>query len=55
MYIAYLCFAHPYPEDEEPSEAVVEFTEPYRYKYEKVVPIAFEVLKDFDAERFRPS
>jgi hypothetical protein len=44
MYIGYLCYPHPFDDDEEDREAVLKFTEPDTWKYEKVIPIQFSVL-----------
>lgn len=42
-YLAYLCYQRTWDEDE-PEEVVVEFVEPERWRYSKVVPIQFSVL-----------
>lgn len=44
-YMAYLCYPHPYDDDDEDdNEPVIKFEEPEEWRYEKVIPIQFSVL-----------
>lgn len=45
-YIAYLCYPRqPWDEDEDDEiELVVRFEEPEAWKYDKIIPIQFDVL-----------
>lgn len=46
-YKAYLCYQHPYDDDEEDPEPVLKFEEPSRYMYGIIIPITFSVLHDW--------
>lgn len=49
MYKAWIC----YPRndwDPDPEPPVVVFVEPETYRYDKVIPIAFYPLKEFDPD-----
>jgi hypothetical protein len=51
MYLAYLCYQRTW-DDDEPAEVIIQFVEPERYRYSKVVPIQFSVLHDWtDADK----
>ena len=48
MYMAYLCFPHPYDdEDDGDTEVEILFVEPSRHSYRKVLSISFSVLHDW--------
>lgn len=42
MYMAYLCYPHSYDEDD--NEPEIKFEQPDDWKYEKILPIQFNVL-----------
>ena len=42
MYMAWLCYTHAY--DEDCAETKIEFQEPERWRYSKIIPIQFSVL-----------
>ena len=47
-YIAYLCYPHPYEDDEEDDcEPTLKFSEPASWQYARVTPIQFSVLHNF--------
>jgi hypothetical protein len=55
MYIAWLCYPRAY-DDEYKVETKIEFEEPERWKYSKVIPIQFSVLHQWsnkDKELYR--
>jgi hypothetical protein len=55
-YLAYLCYRNSYDNDDESAEATIQFVEPERWKYAKVVPIQFSVLHswtDKDKELYK--
>ena len=45
--MAYLCYPHTYEEDED-TKPVIKFEEPEKWKYEKVLPIQFDILHRWD-------
>jgi hypothetical protein len=54
MYMAWLCYTHAY--DEDCAETKIEFQEPERWRYSKIIPIQFSVLhlwSDKDKELYR--
>ena len=56
MYMAWLCYPYSYEDDEDEVEATIEFEEPERWKYGKVIPIQFSVLhqwSDKDKELYK--
>lgn len=49
MFQAWLCYEHPY-EDDDPTDQriIIRFSEPNKWAYQKVVPICFSILKDYN-------